>query len=357
MDTLKRSRRFAASLLLASSPALALDAPSALTLGGFVDAYYAYDFNRPSQFDRSFTTQPARHNEFSVNLAYIEAKIERDRIHGRLALQAGTSVQSNYAGEPTVGSVSGPSLSRHIQEGYAGYRLSTDTWIDAGIMLSHIGVESFVSKDNLTYTRSLVADYSPYYETGVRLSTRLSDQWSAQFLVLNGWQNISESNADKALGTQLSYTPSSALTLTYNTFFGRESSFRHFHDLTLKFTPSDQWSFAAQADLGFQSEATGGSDPRWGGFSVMAKRTVSRAVSLAARVEYFTDPKQAVVAASNGYALQAWSGSLGVDVALDTHAWWRSEVRGYRAGNPVFTSADGFSSSDGLVVSSISIAF
>ena len=76
------------------------DTAPKVTFGGFIDSYYAFDFNRPASFDRAYTTQPARHNEFNVNLAFIEAKIDAPRYRGRLALQAGTSVQSNYAGEP-----------------------------------------------------------------------------------------------------------------------------------------------------------------------------------------------------------------------------------------------------------------
>src|SRR5262245_1173721 len=86
--------------------AQATDTTIKVTYGGFVDSYYAYDFGRPRTFDRSFaggaifTTQPARHDEFNVNLAYIEASFSGSHVHGRLAFQAGTSVQSNYFAEP-----------------------------------------------------------------------------------------------------------------------------------------------------------------------------------------------------------------------------------------------------------------
>src|SRR5512144_1184310 len=104
----------------------AVDTTPRVTLGAFVDAYYAWDVGRPPSFDRSFaggalfTTQPARHDEFNVNLAFVEAKVDAPRHRGRLALQAGTSVQANYWGEPTNGQVSGPSLARVIQEATAG---------------------------------------------------------------------------------------------------------------------------------------------------------------------------------------------------------------------------------------------
>ena len=58
------------ALVAAQSAPAAPDTTPKITFGGFVDGYDAFDFNRPATFDRSFTTQPARHNEFNVNLAY-----------------------------------------------------------------------------------------------------------------------------------------------------------------------------------------------------------------------------------------------------------------------------------------------
>jgi hypothetical protein len=39
------------------------DTAVTVSFGGFVDNYYAYDFGRPVNFDRPFTTQAVRHNE------------------------------------------------------------------------------------------------------------------------------------------------------------------------------------------------------------------------------------------------------------------------------------------------------
>ena len=333
---------------------------SGASYGAYIDTYYAYDFSQPQSFDRQFTTQAARHNEFNINLAYIEAKLERPHTHGRLALQAGTSVQSNYAGEPTIGSVSGPSLSRNLQEAYAGYLIGTNTWVDAGIMFSHIGLESFISKDNLTYTRSLVAEYTPYYQTGIRLSTKLSESLSAQLLVLNGWQNISENNSQKAAGTQLSYSLSPSLSITYNTYVGTDASFRHFHDLVLKLTSSDYWTFGLQMDVGFQNVAPSGTSDRsafWSGFSLISKYTPSKGLGLSTRVEEYSDPRQVLISSSNGHAFRAWGASIGADSTLDSGIMWRNEVRSIFADQPVFNSRNGAHKTSTVAVSSLSVAF
>src|SRR5688500_8536355 len=100
-----RVRRFlflCAISLQASAEALPIK------FGGFLDTYYAYDFNAPADHEREFTTQPVRHNEFNINLAYIDAALEKETTRGRLALQYGNSVTKNTEGEPRLGSTSGP---------------------------------------------------------------------------------------------------------------------------------------------------------------------------------------------------------------------------------------------------------
>jgi hypothetical protein len=49
------------------------DTVQTLTVGAFVDTYDAWDCDRPHTFDRAETTPPARHAEFNVDLAFIDA--------------------------------------------------------------------------------------------------------------------------------------------------------------------------------------------------------------------------------------------------------------------------------------------
>ncbi|HEY5062558.1 MAG TPA: outer membrane beta-barrel protein, partial [Gemmatimonadaceae bacterium] len=80
----------------------AADTTTHVAFGGFVDGYFAYDFGRPRDIDRAFTTQAVRHDEFNVNLAFIDATLTGTRVRGRIAAQFGTAVQANYAAEPRV---------------------------------------------------------------------------------------------------------------------------------------------------------------------------------------------------------------------------------------------------------------
>lgn len=200
----------AADSVLSKAPAT--DSAPKISLSAFVDSYYAWDFNRPRNFDRAFTTQPARHAEFNINLAFIEAVLSGPRYRGRLALQFGTSVQANYAGEPRLGSVSGPGVSQFLQEATVGYHVTPSIWVDAGIFFAHLGYESWISSDNLAYSRSFVADFSPYYEAGLKAT------WAA--------------------------TPK--LTFTYDGFVGNAApdsarlQLRVYHDLIAQYNASDR---------------------------------------------------------------------------------------------------------------------
>ena len=78
-----------------------------------------------------------------------------------------------------------------VFEASVGFKLSKhkEWWLDMGILPSHIGFESAIGADQLTLTRSMMADNSPYYESGFRLSYNSSNQkWFLALLCVNGWQ-------------------------------------------------------------------------------------------------------------------------------------------------------------------------
>jgi hypothetical protein len=356
---------FAATAAAAAAAYSSPDTAVTVSFGAFVDSYYAYDFGRPVNFDRPFTTQAVRHNEFNVNLAYIEAKVSGPRLRGRLALQAGTSVQSNYTGEPAVGTVSGPNLSRFIQEAVAGYQITPSLWVDAGIFLSHIGMEDFISKDNLTYTRSLSADFTPYYESGVKLTWQATPRLSALFTAVNGWQNISENNQDKAVGARLDYARSSSTTLSYYNFVGNEAAsnrLRVFNGVGFKSGLTPALTLQGNFDYGAQQKAQNAGSSTWWSTGLIAKLQVAQVVAVSGRLERYQDPDQVIVVTGSPGGFKATTVSLGVDVTPvgPIRVLWRNELRGTWAGDAVFpnrSTTTGTAKSNTLLVTSLALTF
>lgn len=320
-------------LLVARTATAQGDTTTRVWLGAFVDTYYAYDFGRPRSIDRAFTTQAARHSEFNVNLAYLDARVAGPRVRGRLAVQGGTSVQVNYAGEPRIGSASGPELTRLVQEATVGYQLAARLWIDAGIFFAPFGSESWISADNWTYTRSLVADNSPYYESGAKATWRVRNGLDVQLHVMNGWQNISENNAGKALGFRVDYAPHPRVSLGYDAFAGNEQpdtsvrALRVFHEFAARARLTSRIEMSGTLDYGTQQLSETRPQASWRGWALLAQLALNDNASLTGRVEWYSDPRQIIVQTGQAFGLRARGASVNVDVRPSPLVLCRLEAR------------------------------
>lgn len=137
---------------------------SPLTFSGYAETYYSYDFANPENHIRpGFFYNYNKHNEVNLNLGFAKMNYSSSTVRGNFALMAGTYAEYNLAAESD--------LMQHVFEANVGVRISSkaNLWVDAGIMPSHIGFESAIGKDNMTLTRSILAENSPYYESGVKI--------------------------------------------------------------------------------------------------------------------------------------------------------------------------------------------
>src|SRR5688572_9097184 len=72
-----------------------------INISGFIDVYYAYDFNKPrTNYRQPFLYNHNRHNEFNLNLGFLKLSAIHSKYRANLALQAGTYPADNYAAEP-----------------------------------------------------------------------------------------------------------------------------------------------------------------------------------------------------------------------------------------------------------------
>ena len=340
------------------------DTAPKIVFGAFVDGYYAWDFDRPHDFDRAYTTQPARHAEFNINLAFAQVAITGPRYHGTLAIQFGTSVDANYAGEPRIGKISGSAVSQYLQQATAGYQLSPTLWIDGGIFFAHTGYEGWISRDNLSYSRSLMADFSPYYEAGVKLTWTPSARVAVQFDLLNGWQDISNYNTPPAIGSRIDYTVSPTVTLSYDNFLGNvapdsaDAQLRFFNDFIVQYNPSARWQLAGAFDIGLQSRsASQFGTATWVGASLFAKYHITPKVGVVARVERYADPSQVIVQTQLPAAFKTSGASIGVDVSPVSRLLWRTELRGFHSDGAVWPlhQSGHYAPNDGFVVTSLAL--
>src|SRR6478752_5855034 len=98
-----------------------------VTVGGYVDTYYGYDFNKPTG-NRPYFVSMARQNEMTINLAYVDVKYSSSRLRARFVPGFGSYVNANYAAEPGT--------LKNIIEASVGIKIfpTKNLWLDAGVM-------------------------------------------------------------------------------------------------------------------------------------------------------------------------------------------------------------------------------
>ncbi|WP_300487691.1 porin [Flavobacterium sp.] len=314
---------------------------SPLTVSGYLETYYAYDLNAPENNTRpGFIYSHNRHNEVNLNLGYIKANYEKDRVRANLAIMAGTYSNANLATEAGV--------LKNIYEANAGIRLSEkhNLWVDAGIFASHIGFESAVSKDCWTLTRSILADNSPYYESGAKISyTSPSQKWFISGLVLNGWQRIQRVDGNKSLafGHQITYKPNSKVTLNSSSFIGNdkpavEKRMRYFHNFYGQFQLDAKWGLITGFDIGAeQKEKHSNSYNIWYSPVVIVKYNATDKISLAARGEYYSDKNGVIISTGTPNGFQTFGYSVNLDYKIMDNVVWRIEARNLNSKEAIFT--------------------
>lgn len=327
-----------------------------ITFSGGVDVYYAFDFSRPADRNRLYTTQAFRHNEFNLNFGFLQAAYAADNVRATLALHTGTYVQSNYAAEPNE-------LTRMILQANVGVRLREKVWLDVGIMPSHIGYESTFSLENEIYTRALMAENSPYYETGARLTAEVSEKVTLKLLVLNGWQNIQETNSAKSLGFAVAYAPSEQLELSYSNYYGNEAPDgmaprrRFFHNMYARYAFSGSFSMAGSVDYGRQERFDSNRKGSWYAGLLLARYRLNNRFAVAGRVEHYHDAHQLIVATGTAHGFRTSSTSLNLDYIPAPNMRWRFEARGYNSRDNIFIGERGEKDKNLLLVSSLALTF
>ena len=327
-----------------------------ITWNGFIETYYGYDFNKPSNHLRPpFLFNHNRHNEFAVNLATIGVSVNEKIYRAKFSLMAGTYPQYNLAAEPAIW--------QYVYEANVGVKLSKTKqfWIDAGIFPSHIGFESAISKDCWTLTRSMLAEASPYYESGLKLSYKSNnDKWLATVLVLNGWQRIQRigGNNTPALGTQVSFAPSEKLTLNSSSFIGNDKpdsvkQWRYFHNYYAIWQLTKTIGLTFGFDVGAERKQSPLDGFNYWYSPVLIARFQKNKWGVAARAEYYSDKAGVIMPLVNRQPFKMQGFSFNIDRYINQNFLWRLEGKWFKNSTPYFEKGNVITKGNASVVSSL----
>ena len=273
---------------------------------------------------------------------------------------AGTYPEYNLAAEQD--------LLKNVFEANVGVKISksSNLWVDAGIMPSHIGFESAIGKDCANLTRSILADNSPYYETGAKIGyTSKSEKWYLAAMYLNGWQRIRKINGNQtpAFGTQVTFKPSSKATLNWSTYVGNEQpdidrKWRYFNNFYGQFKVSDKTSLTAGFDIGSQQAANKSQKyDIWYSPVVILQYKPTAKIQLAARGEYYQDEKGVIIASGTPNGFQTYGFSANFDYLVTDNVMFRIEARNLNSKDDVFLKNGNPTDTNTFLTTSLAISF
>lgn len=330
-----------------------------LNVRGYLETYLLRDFNNPTDTLRpSFTYSHNVTDKPAINLGLIKTNFESEHVRANLAVGSGTYMRANYAIEPR-------SLQK-IFEANMGVKLTDSIWLDAGIMPSHIGFESAIGLNNWTVTRSILADNSPYFETGMRLSYTSEDgKWYASGLILNGWQRIQrpDGNTTPSIGHQITYTPNSKITLNSSSYIGNDKSdedrrMRYFHNFYGQYQLNDKWGLITGFDIGAEQADKNSSHYNiWFTPIVIAKYSYSAKMSVSARAEYYQDKDEVIVTTATPNGFRTFSYSANIDYEISNNLALRAELRKFQSKDKIFSNNTSFSDESLAATTSIIMHF
>ncbi|HSI75852.1 MAG TPA: porin [Lunatimonas sp.] len=324
-------------LIMSSFSLKAQETVDKLQVSGYMEAYYSFDVSRPVTHEKpSFLYNFKRHNEFSLNLALVQLAYYSGKTRANVGAMAGTYAQYNLADEPV--------WAQFVYEASVGIQLIEQLWLDVGIMPSHIGFESAVGKDCWHLSRSLLAENSPYFLTGARLTYEINNKLEATLWVTNGWQNVQRTRGHElpSLGLGVQYKPTDDLTLNYANYWGNESPhpvnmYRFFNNFYVQ-KYSDLVNITFGADFGLEQRVFRRGFNYWYGVTLSLQKPLSNQFTLAGRAEYYSDTKGVILAD----AMQVSGLSLNLDYNLTEKAVIRVEGRQFISPEPIFQQPSGW---------------
>ena len=268
--------------------------------GAYVDVGYVGNLNFPdNQLWRSRSTA-VHHNHLSPNMGF--AYVRKDAsVFSRWGMELGfqggrDSEQFGFlVGERQV---DGADVLRHLHRANVSYLapVGNGLTITAGLFNSLMGYESLYAKDNANYTRSWIADNTPYMMFGVNAHYRVHDNFSITAFIVNGYYHLSHPNDQPSYGGRWVWNTTPRLTLTQTFYAGPDQTatslefWRLYGNQILEWKGEDV-TVAASFDIGTESIAGQPGSPRtfvMGGNMVL-KWHVTGPWSVALRPEAYWD--------------------------------------------------------------------
>lgn len=318
-----------------------------ITLSGFIDTSYTYNFNGPdsrTNTARVFDTQANNFNVQAAELVFEKLPPDSGGVGFRTDLYFGDdarvitptgSTRDEFDLEQAYITLK-PPLSFSLPVG-------NWHWIKIGKFVTMHGAEVIEAKDNWNFTRSLLFGYAiPFTHTGIRAGYQLSDTLSSYLGINNGWDNTSDNNKTKSVEGALGWAASDKLSFNLAGMYGPEQttndhSQRGLIDFLATYKPSDKWTIMLNADYGHEEDGiTAGKDGAWSGLAGYLRYDPLNWMSLISRTEFMSDRQGLRIV--SGTMQDVWEQTLTLELRPYRDLITRLEYRHDESSSKIFTS-------------------
>lgn len=286
----------------AAAPAAAPAAPTwsvgTVDFSGYVDGYFSYNANRPSNAANGQVNDlynfDDKTDQFSLEAAKLTLNHDPDPVGAHVDLIFGrtNSLIHCPSGCDTTGN--------YIEQAYISVKppKAKGFELDLGQFVTSAGQEVIETMNNWSYSHGILFSWAiPYYHFGLRTSMPVTKTWTAGVQLVNGWNNITDNNGGVTVGLTSSLVKPK-FTWNTNYYTGPENTdtqkgYRNLIDTTLLLTPTPKFNAYINYDYGQNHASTAKPlathSPHWQGVAVSGRGQVTPNAALVARYEYFYD--------------------------------------------------------------------
>jgi hypothetical protein len=266
-----------------------IDPPPPVSIGGFVDTYFSWNFARPQSQTNQLRNFDLSENQFVVSAAEVDFQKTATPIGFRIEASVGLSPDIIHSG-------SSDGL-KFAQQAYltAVLPVGAGLTLEAGKFVTQMGYETIKAKDNYNYSRSFLFAWAiPYYHLGVRASYPLLDNLTIAAHLTNGWNNT-PSTGGKTYCAAVTFAPSAALTLVANWIGGPwqpdsiDAHLRHVAECMATFLATDRWTLGVDGVYGTEANVAG--TMTWKGLALYGRYALATDSFLSVRAEVYDDPQ------------------------------------------------------------------
>lgn len=340
----------------AAPPAAPTWSVGPMDISGFVDGYYSYNANRPSDSSNGQINDLYNFNDktdqFNLSAAKLTINHDPDPV--------GAHIDFLYGRTNTLINAPGPNSGgegNYLEQAFLSFKPAKAKGFEAdfGKFVTSAGAEVIESKDDWNYSRGLLfVNAIPYFHFGLRTSMPATKTWTVGLQLVNGWNNVTKNNGGVTVGLTSGYVkPKYTWNLNYYTGpenAGTEKGYRNLIDTTFLTTLPGKFNFLINYDYGQNRDslASQGDDllKHWQGIAFGARGQVTPKAALAARYEYFNDPQGNQTGAHQD--IQEFTGTYeykwpeGLLARLEYRRDWSSEPFFHKGNDTVVINPSGY---------------